>query len=355
MSNYRPINTGEGELYLEPGIGCPSPFEKLRICECGAVTFLDGPCRNCRKTSMKPISRTLEKQFFSDTSREMRNYSFLVLLYGITVALYVAFVLIMFARQEEFSLGIIRKVWLVITVAFYVFILIEEIRKWVITLKVLRRTTKYKFGKQVIAAYVLAHSDSPSGKRGAANGEKESWFNIVLNQYKSDIFYLQCQLEKALTDVDKESKIQEVYYAALKLSYIVDNKNLALLRLRCLQEIGLHQNSHCDIEQILHVLPAETFQTKPAVMYMIEKCLKSYSEPLSKWTVCCLMNDLKCFMEVSNDRDVVKKCITYCSGGKIRWFFENYDNLEWSELFSSVAVELLKENELFSRQIEAKL
>ena len=62
MNTYRPINTGEGEITLVPGISCASPFDKLKICDCGAITFLDGPCRICGKKEMRPISKTLEKR-----------------------------------------------------------------------------------------------------------------------------------------------------------------------------------------------------------------------------------------------------------------------------------------------------
>ena len=53
MNTYRPINTGEGEITLVPGISCASPFDKLKICDCGAITFLDGPCRICGKKAFR--------------------------------------------------------------------------------------------------------------------------------------------------------------------------------------------------------------------------------------------------------------------------------------------------------------
>ena len=66
LNNYRPINNGEGDLYLDPGYDCPAPFEKLKYCDCGVITFLDGPCRGCGRNAMKPISRTLRNQFYSE-------------------------------------------------------------------------------------------------------------------------------------------------------------------------------------------------------------------------------------------------------------------------------------------------
>ena len=359
MSYYRPVNTGEGELYLVPGIGCPSPFEKLRICECGAITFLDGPCRICHKSSMKPISRTLEKQFFNDIAKKRRHQSFILLLYGAMAAMYLVFLLYLFANQQEYELGLIKKALLVIVSVYITGTWILQIFTWFGTASTIGKTRKYKFGNQVTAAYVLAFSDSPFTKAGGKDSARETWLNVVLQQYKSDISYLESQFEEVLTSENRRERLLEIYYAALKLSYVLDNKDLALLRLRCYSEIGLHQNAHCDIEQILHILPPETIKENPAVLSQIEKCLDSYSEPLSKWTVCCLMNDLKYFMEASSDpeiviyREIIKKCIAHCSGGKVRWFLRNYADGEWAEP-TRFSFAVLEENSLFKMQFTAE-
>ena len=158
----------------------------------------------------------------------------------------------------------------------------------------------------------------------------------------------------------RKEQLEEIYNKALRLSYILDNQALAELRLRCLKEIGLRQNSHCDIEQILHVLHADYFRRKPEMMYLVEMCLDSYSEPLSKWTVCCLMNDLRYFMPDTEDqlspeaRELVKKCLVHCSGGKVMWFLRNYYGKEWNMLANCI-MEARAENKVFDMQAAASM
>ena len=351
MNNYRPINTGEGELYLAPGIESPSPFEKLRICNCGAITFLDGPCRICKRNTMKPISKTLEKQFYSDMNEQRRSQWILLVLSVVLTVLYLVVMMIMIGNSSTYGIGTARKVFLIIIAILLTMQCILGVFQWFESVSTLIKIHQHKFGNQVIASYVLAFCDSPFVKKGSDGGKKRPWLNMVLNQYREDISYLIMQFTLACKSRTKESDLPAVYYAALKLSYIMDSKELIELRLQCLKEIGLHQNAHSDIEQILHVLPAEYFREKPNTMYMVEKCLENYSEPLSKWTVCCLMNDLRCFMEVSGDRDIVKKCLLHCSGGSVSWFFKNYRE-DWAAMAKCVA-EVAGENEVFKQQISA--
>ena len=47
-----------------------------------------------------------------------------------------------------------------------------------------------------------------------------------------------------------------------------------------------------------------------------EKCLESYSEPLSDWSVSCIMCDLVHFMKADPDREIIKKGMAHCSGGR---------------------------------------
>jgi hypothetical protein len=222
----------------------------------------------------------------------------------------------------------------------------------------LRETKKCKYGSQVIPAYVLDHSVSPLARSYTLEERSESWFNVMLHAYKEDIAYLGNQLENARFGGDSENKLREVYESAMTLSYVTDCTELADLRLRCLMEIGLRPNSHSDIEQILHVIPADHFERNPSSLYLIEKCLAMYSEPLSKWSVSCIMYDLKHFVLYSSEREVVKKCLKHCSGGKVRWFKSAYsymlqgDEAAWSWLENCIE-SLIKEDRVFEMQYNA--
>lgn len=96
------------------------------------------------------------------------------------------------------------------------------------------------------------------------------------------------------------------------------------------------------------------------MMYLVEMCLDSYSEPLSKWTVCCLMNDLRYFMPDTEDqlspeaRELVKKCLVHCSGGKVMWFLRNYYGKEWNMLANCI-MEARAENKVFDMQAAASM
>ena len=211
------------------------------------------------------------------------------------------------------------------------------------------RTRKGKIDEKIVASYVLAYEEPP---KATGRGMEGYWFMLVLDQYKNDISYLRRILQEIVTKREENRKAEEIYYEALKLSYITDCTELAELRLECLDAIGVHLNAHSDIEQILHIIPAEHFEKKPALLYQVEKCLESYSEPLSDWSVSCIMCDLVHFMKADPDREILKKCMVHCSGGKLMRFFKYNRSEEYKEL-RELFSELGRENNMIALQIEA--
>ncbi|MBQ8055046.1 MAG: hypothetical protein IJ198_14790 [Lachnospiraceae bacterium] len=359
MNYYRPINSGEGDLYLDAGYDCPSPFEKIRYCDCGVITFLDGPCRGCGKKTMKPITRTLKDQFYKEMKQESRYQMTLLIMSTVLAVLYLVVMMVIIGNSSSYGLKMGRMVFMIVVAVLVISLCILSVFELIGSKRAVHQVRTYKFGKQVIEAFELAYGISPF-KAKDGSGEKETWFKAFLAQYLEDINYLYGKFAEAVKSERKEEQIQEVYHEALKLSYVLDNQALAELRLRCLGEIGLRQNSHCDIEQILHVLRAEYFRKKPEMMYIVEKCLDSYSEPLSNWTVCCLMHDLKHFLPDTEghlkleQKELAKKCLVHCSGGKVMWFISRNTGSEW-QMLKNCFMQARAQNKVFDLQAQAEM
>lgn len=349
MNTYRPINTGEGEITLVPGISCASPFDKLKISDCGAITFLDGPCRICGKKEMRPISKTLEKQYYGNlNSRRLQETTFLAM-EGILAVLYTILMLLLVSRGKRIGIPVALEVVMLGSAVFMIARCILQLLYWFETAREMMRTRKGKIDEKIVASYVLAYEEPP---KATGRGMEGYWFMLVLDQYKNDISYLRRILQEIVSKREENRKAEEIYYEALKLSYITDCTELAELRLECLDAIGVHLNAHSDIEQILHIIPAEHFEKNPKLLYQVEKCLESYSEPLSDWSVSCIMCDLVHFMKADPDREIIKKCMAHCSGGKLMRFFKYNRSEEYKEL-RELFSELGRENNMIALQIEA--
>ena len=190
MNNYRPINNGEGDLYLDPGYDCPAPFEKLKYCDCGVITFLDGPCRGCGRNAMKPISRTLRNQFYSEMKEENRYQAVLLIMSTVLAVLYLVVMMVIIGNSETYGLEMGRMIFMIVVAVLVISLCILSIFELIGTKSAQHQVRTYKFGKQVIEAYELAYGLSPFKKQGEDGKTKDTWFNVFLSQYLEDINYL---------------------------------------------------------------------------------------------------------------------------------------------------------------------
>ena len=310
------INTNEGEIYVNPDIYCTSPFDKATLCSCGEVTFLKGNCRSCGSKKRLKLTDVLVKQKEAKQKRDFKNQLLLLLMSVAILFVFIVFVSMLGgyshlhaqASSSERLLMQLSGILCAVSVVIQLFYLL-------ITFSNMNRAKLKKNGKRLIASYVLFNEEAPLG---SFDGQYAKWTDILNDAYDLDCGYLATMFNRLDNggQCDFES-FQGIYNAALGLSYIHDCDMLAMIRLHCIEKIGLLPNSLADIDQIIGIASIKTFED----LSIVENCLENKAETLTQLTVTNLMQDITRLINQKksmkenlqpDEENMIKNCIRIC-------------------------------------------
>lgn len=223
--------------------GSRALMDRLMVCPCGKLTFLELPCRRCGKLAFKPVLSKISQQ--ERRSRLKRWLAAPVFLMGMLVLAWFVW----------------KPLVLVAAVPVYATLIQESFQK-----TETERTLEH--------VYWLLHTEGKA-ERGNLSLADATAVDQLTEAYDEDLR----RLERIVENNNTTEVAARVFRMAQSLSEVFHNRRVSALMMECLMRLPVGLGFNIDVDQVCAFLEPADLKNKEAALLKLVDCVKLSSIP----------------------------------------------------------------------------